>query len=187
MADSRDIESEQKKETEGSHSNSKQDEEVKKFEVYMENEIKYLSSSPVSYTIHRIVKPIRDVKPEAYTPRMISVGPLHHGEIHLKAMEAHKLRLVNDLLKERKSRGVTLDDFFNEMRSSVKEVRQYYSELISLNDYEFVKMMVIDGCFLLRLILGLSHYNNDSMFNDKWMPHVMRDLILLENQLPFFM
>ncbi|XP_042490411.1 putative UPF0481 protein At3g02645 [Macadamia integrifolia] len=163
---------------------SNTDEDVKIFLEYMEKKIKY--TSPFLYTIDRVLKPIRDVKPEDYTPRLISIGPLHHQEPHLIPMEAHKLRLVKEFLY-RPFNKATLGDYLREMKGYEKEVRQCYSEKNPLNSDDFVRMMVVDGCFLLQLILGWTHYlNGDSIFNETWMPHIMRDLMLLENQLPFF-
>ncbi|XP_043687951.1 UPF0481 protein At3g47200-like [Telopea speciosissima] len=173
-------------------SNSKPDEEVRIFLADMKDGLQYVSRSssfPFFYTIDRVFKPIRDVKPEAYTPRLISIGPLHREEMVLKPMEAHKLRLVNDFLdpENNNKKATSMAEYcFNEMRGLEKEVRQWYSEVILLENNEFVKMLVVDGCFLLQLILRWTEYTDDPIINDKWMPHIIRDLLLLENQLPFF-
>ncbi|XP_043687950.1 UPF0481 protein At3g47200-like [Telopea speciosissima] len=176
----------------GSNSKPETDEEVVRiFLADMKNELQYASSSssPFTHNIDRVFKPIRDVKPEAYIPRLISIGPLHRQEMLLKPMEAHKMRLVNDFLnQDNNNNGVTLmaEHCFKEMRGLEKDVRQSYSEVIPLKTDEFVKMLVVDGCFLLQLILRWEEYTDDPIINDKWMPHNIRNLLLLENQLPFF-
>ncbi|KAJ4973331.1 hypothetical protein NE237_006505 [Protea cynaroides] len=101
-------------------------------------------------------------------------------------MEAHKLPYLNNIL-ERESR-VTLCDHLGNIT---------YSEIIQLKYEEFVKMMLLDGCFILELILKYTVYGskdskdskhpNDPIFNTTWMfPVIQLDLFLLENQLPFF-
>uniref|UniRef100_A0A6N2N5K7 Uncharacterized protein n=1 Tax=Salix viminalis TaxID=40686 RepID=A0A6N2N5K7_SALVM len=53
----------------------------------------------------------------------------------------------------------------------------------NFNDEEFIKMMFIDGCFILQFMHCL---NNESLeMSDRQIFDVKRDLLLLENQLPF--
>ncbi|KAL7164291.1 hypothetical protein ACSBR2_040245 [Camellia fascicularis] len=41
--------------------------------------------------ICRVPRKLRQLKEAAYTPQMVSIGPLHHGETHLKGMEEQKM------------------------------------------------------------------------------------------------
>ncbi|XP_042482873.1 putative UPF0481 protein At3g02645 [Macadamia integrifolia] len=153
----------------------------------IENHLKQGPSSPANYTIYRVLKPLRDVKPDAYTPRLVSIGPFHRGSQHLLPMEAHKLRLLKCFL-DRTSQS-SLADYVREMKNIEKEARQCYSEIIPFKKDDFVRMMVVDGCFLLELIIGWEERRQDPVepiFNEIWMPQIIRDLMLLENQLPFF-
>ncbi|KAJ4951402.1 hypothetical protein NE237_028234 [Protea cynaroides] len=168
----------------GGYNNSKQDEEVKKLVEFIENDLKQAPTSP-NYTIYRVLKPLRQVKPEAYTPRLVSIGPFHRYSIDLWPMEAHKLRLLKRFLG-RISQS-SLADYVREMKKLENEARQCYSEVIPFKTDEFVRMMVVDSCFILELILGWKKFfRNDPIFNEAWMPQIVRDLMLLENQLPFF-
>ncbi|XP_043705188.1 UPF0481 protein At3g47200-like [Telopea speciosissima] len=71
-----------------------------------------------------------------------------------------------------------------------ERVRKSYSEFINLKKDEFIRMLVIDGCFILELFLRRDkweQYREDPILSKTWMSRtIMRDLILLENQLPFF-
>ena len=41
--------------------------------------------------IYKVPNLLRNVKPEAYTPQLISIGPLHHGDAKLEIMKKKKL------------------------------------------------------------------------------------------------
>ncbi|KAJ4959394.1 hypothetical protein NE237_026505 [Protea cynaroides] len=156
---------------------------------------------PFNCSIYHVPKPLHEIKPEAFTPRLVSIGPFHRYKEHLQPMEAHKLRYLNNIL-QRESR-VTLRDYVKAMSQVEDRTRKCYSEIIQLNSEDFVKMMLLDGCFILELILKYTvslrskhptnhlpkitiKHPNDPIFNMTWMLRVIsHDLILLENQLPF--
>ncbi|XP_006467195.1 uncharacterized protein LOC102615549 isoform X2 [Citrus sinensis] len=46
--------------------------------------------------IYRVPQGWRCLHPNDYTPKMVSIGPLHHGNEELKAMEEHKLSLIKE-------------------------------------------------------------------------------------------
>ncbi|XP_042507961.1 UPF0481 protein At3g47200-like [Macadamia integrifolia] len=157
----------------------------------IQKELTELPSFPSNCSIYRVPKQLRKIKPKAYTPRMVSIGPFHRYKKHLKPMEAHKLRYLNDLLS-RKS-PPNLCDYVKAMKKLEYRARQCYSEIIQLkSEDEFVKMMLVDGCFILELILRTNNPHeprrrDDPILNATWMSQVIKcDLILLENQLPFF-
>ncbi|XP_042509844.1 UPF0481 protein At3g47200-like [Macadamia integrifolia] len=117
---------------------------------------------------------------------MASIGPFHRDKEHLKPMEPHKLRYLNDFLT-RSQFQATLENYVNVITELEDKARQCYSEIIQESKEEFVKMMVIDGCFILELILKITNDDPDMIMNTPWMFYFIKyDLILLENQLPFF-
>ncbi|KAG4132143.1 hypothetical protein ERO13_D08G014150v2 [Gossypium hirsutum] len=72
-----------------------------------------------------------------------------------------------------------------------ERMRECYSEMIEIDKNSLVKMMVLDGCFVVELFCivgGLSDTNiDDPIFNMQWiLTFIMRDLLRLENQIPFF-
>ncbi|CAN6541893.1 unnamed protein product [Malus baccata var. baccata] len=83
---------------------------------------------------------------------------------------------------------------------SIKEVeekaRACYEGPVAmgLSSNEFVEKMVLDGCFVLELFRGaaegfkqLGYPRNDPIFAMRGTMHsIQRDMIMLENQLPFF-
>jgi hypothetical protein len=63
------------------------------------------------YCIYRVPKQLRKVNEEAYTPKLVSIGPFHHihrksdkekYKLDLKDMEEHKLKYLDDFLKRTK-------------------------------------------------------------------------------------
>ncbi|XP_042491523.1 uncharacterized protein LOC122071264 isoform X2 [Macadamia integrifolia] len=152
----------------------------------MKTEILHLTSLPSHCSIYRVPKSLLKTKPEAYGPRMVSIGPFHRHKKHLKPMEAHKLRYFNDFIHRCESQA-TLDKFVEAIIRLEVRAQQCYSEIIQLKfKDEFVKMMLIDGCFILELILRTT-YGHHRKSEATWMSHVIKcDLILLENQIPFF-
>ncbi|KAI3904752.1 hypothetical protein MKW92_027248 [Papaver armeniacum] len=131
----------------------------------LEAELESYGKNPLPSTnscIYRVPKKLRRVKEEAYIPEIISIGPYHQGNPILSSMEDNK------------------------------NVRQYYFEKLDerFTSDEFVKMMLIDGCFILELLHRAGdesgRNDNDPIFNTAWMLFSLQhDLILLENQIPF--
>ncbi|XP_019088326.1 PREDICTED: uncharacterized protein LOC104721636 isoform X2 [Camelina sativa] len=58
-----------------------------------------LSSLTTHCCIYKVPNKLRILNPDAYTPRLVSFGPLHHGKEELQAMEEHKYRLKETTLK----------------------------------------------------------------------------------------
>ncbi|KAJ4950300.1 hypothetical protein NE237_027132 [Protea cynaroides] len=138
-----------------------------------------------AYDIYRVPNQHHKLRPEAYTPQSVSIDPLHHNEEHLKPMEAHKLRYLNDLLKDSKS-GATLDVYVKTMSKLAEKARKCYSETMGFGKDEFVNMMVMDGCFILVLLKKLEAREADYLLFPTRQREIATDLIKLENQLPFF-
>ncbi|KAL3722034.1 hypothetical protein ACJRO7_034393 [Eucalyptus globulus] len=143
-------------------------------------------------SIYRIPHYLKDGEDKAYVPQMVSLGPYHHGKERLRQMDEHKLRCLHHILTRTNHRiGLYLD--------SVKEVeeraRACYEGPISMSSDEFVEMMVLDGCFVIELFQGfydggfetLGYISNDPVFSMRGPMHtIQRDMIMLENQIPFF-
>nr|CAN69719.1 hypothetical protein VITISV_026312 [Vitis vinifera] len=147
--------------------------------------------TPLSATccIYRVPQKLRKVNMEAYTPRVVSIGPLHHGEEHLIAMEEHKLRYLQNFLHRTRK---TLEECVEIISRKEKTARDCYMKRINMSSKEFVEMILLDGCFIIEVILGFQNCNrhtmkpDDRIFNKPWLIFdVSRDMTLLENQLPF--
>ncbi|KAG2669238.1 hypothetical protein I3760_14G025400 [Carya illinoinensis] len=136
--------------------------------------------------IYRVPKRLRKVNKEAYTPNLVSIGPLHHGKEELKEMEKQKVRYLKEFCCRTKTNPEDLALIINEEKEA--KIRHCYAEQSKLGSKEFVKMILMDGIFIIELFLRtyLKQWRNDYILRKPWMSNsIQQDLILLENQLPF--
>lgn len=118
----------------------------------------------------------------AFEPNIVSVGPYHHGVARLQAMEKIKRQVVHRIFSGNRD---TLDSAMEKVESFEERARNCYSERITLSRDRFLKMMLIDGCFVNELLRESAKLPCFDI--ERWMqPALRRDLIMLENQLPLF-
>ncbi|KAL9428073.1 hypothetical protein AB3S75_030128 [Citrus x aurantiifolia] len=55
---------------------------------------------PARCCIYRVPGPLRKIKEEGYTPKLISIGPFHHDKDELANMEKQKIRYKREFVKE---------------------------------------------------------------------------------------
>ncbi|XP_072995195.1 UPF0481 protein At3g47200-like [Typha latifolia] len=138
------------------------------------------------YTFSRVPAYIREKNNNFYEPKSIAIGPYHHGQEHLKAMEKHKLRYLRDFLS-RSTTKASLGDLLAKMSALEEAARRSYSESIELASNEFVEMMLLDACFIIELFLKLDEGGGTlSNMGRLDFEFIDMDLLLLENQIPFF-
>ncbi|KAF8364770.1 hypothetical protein HHK36_033256 [Tetracentron sinense] len=142
------------------------------------------------YFIHKVPKKLHNLNDAAYTPQVISIGPFHHGQESLQIMQEHKWRYMDALIDLYPQ--IDLEGCVKALRGLEERARQCYAEPIKLGSDEFVEMMLLDGFFILLLFLqeyyiDLLEDTIDPVYDTTWMfSAIMRDMILLENQIPFF-
>ncbi|KAM0061223.1 hypothetical protein Hdeb2414_s0004g00133451 [Helianthus debilis subsp. tardiflorus] len=146
-------------------------------------------------TICMVPDTLRNLNPSAYTPRITSIGPLHRGDQRLIAMEEHKVAYMYKLF--RRTVEVTKKDMEQITRKCVQAIlglvtraRACYAPSFAYyDDSSFAEMMVIDGCFILELLYRFQYGigEGDPIFDNILVTHdIKNDLLLLENQIPFF-
>ncbi|KAL3506439.1 hypothetical protein ACH5RR_031821 [Cinchona calisaya] len=158
--------------------------------ISLNQKLARLSPSQSQCCIFHVHNKLRNINENAYEPEIVAIGPYYHGKKTLQMMEEHKLRYLQLLLKQRND---NLDRYVNAMRSLEEKARECYAEAesITLNRHEFVEMLVLDGCFIVELLrkynMNFLRDKNDVIFKMDWMIYwLQRDLMLFENQLPFF-
>ncbi|MCL7039228.1 hypothetical protein MKW94_005212 [Papaver nudicaule] len=143
---------------------------------------------------------IKERNPSAYEPKMVSIGPYHYGKTHLMTMQSHKKRALLHFLRRSRTRA-TEQGYVARLMLVVDQLRKSYEQVEQMerwknDDDGFVKLMMVDGIFLLEFLSVLKgnqdnrdYANIDPIFGHRGhnlnYNYVMQDLLLLENQLPY--
>ena len=135
--------------------------------------------------IYRVPDYLRKLNEAAYTPKVISIGPFHHGNIRLQTMEKQKVRYLKSIM-ERANDVITLETLVSTIKQLEGWIRRCYREAILLSSDDFVKMILLDVSFILELFWKC-HWCSWTRDDSPWLINAsMQDLLLLENQIPFF-
>uniref|UniRef100_A0A2N9FTE1 Uncharacterized protein n=1 Tax=Fagus sylvatica TaxID=28930 RepID=A0A2N9FTE1_FAGSY len=137
--------------------------------------------------IYKVPYYLRKMNEGAYTPQVISIGPIHHNKERFQAMEKHKVRYFNNFKQQYE---INLEDLVSTIREMEDRIRRCYVETVQLESDDFVQMIILDASFILELFLNYrsrERTRDDPMRVEAWLLNmVWRELLLLENQLPFF-
>ncbi|KAG5608636.1 hypothetical protein H5410_019917 [Solanum commersonii] len=130
---------------------------------------------------------LRESNPDAYTSKMISIGPYHKKNPQLRSMEKYKLLYLQRFLQRKE--GLDVESCINELKELKEEAIKCYEDIDEVvNDSQFCQMLLLDGCFVVEFIreyCEMCLQGEVEIINIKDC-YISRDLILLENQLPFF-
>ncbi|XP_062019593.1 UPF0481 protein At3g47200-like [Rosa rugosa] len=143
-----------------------------------------------SCCICRVPKRLSRVSEKAYTPQVVSIGPLHHGKEGLKAMEELKHRYLQAFL-HRYQTVTSLEDCIMKVKEEEQTLRSCYAEPIEYDSDEFVRIILVDAIFIIEVLIRYNDERlqpeNDHIFKKpRMLEDVWPDLRMLENQLPFF-
>ncbi|KAF3331419.1 hypothetical protein FCM35_KLT02825 [Carex littledalei] len=142
---------------------------------------------------------------ELYKVCAVGIGPYNHHKSGLLFSDTEKRDTV--MLSTRVYR-IDFKTFFSEISPKINEVRACYAEgSFELDDEALCEMMFFDGCFIICAIMVLSRGLLFSTWNKRMdreeeplinackslvrklnqkAREVMADLLMLENQIPFF-
>ncbi|KAK6914238.1 Protein of unknown function DUF247, plant [Dillenia turbinata] len=154
--------------------------------------------------ISRISAPVRDINKKSYAPQVVAIGPYHHKKPPQSGedIKSHYLQVVLGRKTDQEKLNI-----LEGMRSLIEKARGCYAESTEgILDQEFLKMMLFDSCFIVEIIRRFQakeeekkrlqakeeekrdeHFDDDPFFIDETTRSaIRRDLVLFENQLPFF-
>lgn len=125
------------------------------------------------YPIEKVPANLRKSNEEAYTPKIISIGPYHRGGnrgIKYKHMYYTHRRFLHKIIDDKEC-----------------EIQYFYAEAI--NQKYIIDMFTLDACFIIELFLisnSKSWRSDDPIFtNQSQLRSLKNDFLLLENQFPF--
>ncbi|OWM76304.1 UPF0481 protein At3g47200-like [Punica granatum] len=155
------------------------------------------------WSIYKLPACVTALKPKAYSPQAVSFGPYspqavsfgpyHHDEKHLKPMEEHKVRALRHFLKRSKRPSYLFDRAVREVLPDLMACYHPLDWKWEDDKDAFLKIMILDGCFMLEILRTGTDTVNDYAPDDpifskhgeiNIMPYIQRDMLMLENQLP---
>nr|POE99184.1 upf0481 protein [Quercus suber] len=171
--------------------------------------------------IYRVPQKLRDVNGDAYTPKLISIGPFHHHNENLKMKEL-KCRYLQVAWARTKKSPADLSGCIENI--GYEKILHCYAEENPMKEKEFMQMILLDSIFIIEQLWRTNKNkpmspptmttisqkcewnlldacvitcqketiedNPEEDYQEKENPwrsyNIMLDLILLENQVPFF-
>ncbi|XP_068484062.1 UPF0481 protein At3g47200-like [Phaseolus vulgaris] len=138
-------------------------------------------------SIYRVPFDIRKHNEDAYTPKIVSIGPLHHNtHPRLQSMERHKLIYCKAFLERTKT---SLDNWIRYIEEIEPDFRRCYSDTLEFRKEELVQIILVDSGFIFELFWKGYHEEIEKgtflsipLIEDT----IAVDLLLFENQLPFY-
>ena len=158
--------------------------------AHLEKKVEGLSSKQDCFEccIYRVSKRVQYVNWQAYCPLLISIGPLHRKDKNVRAMETEKLRYYKTFIERVGMDKEKIRDIMSSIQNQEERLRGCYSEEFEpTSKRDFIEMVLLDAVFIIEFMKEYS--NNDEgphSFEPRRILDIREDLILLENQLPFF-
>ncbi|KAJ3680397.1 hypothetical protein LUZ60_016675 [Juncus effusus] len=136
-------------------------------------------------SMFRVPEHIKKNNEKHYEPRLIAIGPYHRTSNNLKVMEEHKWWYLKEFLEDH--HGAREDEYVEAMRNLVPMVKETYWGITDLENEALALIFLLDGCFILKLLIKLFFQGNlEPVFDGGWgLPLLITDLLMLENQIPF--
>ena len=152
----------------------------------------------LSVTIFNVPKLLMASDPDSYVPQQVAIGPYHYWRPELYEMQSYKLAATKRFLKSLQT--FKLDNLVDQLTKCEQRVRGCYHKFLDLNGETMVWMMIVDASFLLELLQiyamqegatkrvvssSMSHLVD---YAGRKSAHnaMLRDIVMLENQIPLF-
>ncbi|KAB5519352.1 hypothetical protein DKX38_023671 [Salix brachista] len=144
------------------------------------------NDQPLWPKIPRVPDKLRNENEECYIPKVVSIGPYHYPERDntLREVETLKVPMARQFILDS---GKDIQLIYSELEKVIQTSRKFYNEIdiTGFDDEQFARMMFLDGCFILQFIYCVTHNYENLEMTDRQVAGVKRDLLLLENQVPF--
>ncbi|KAK8546400.1 hypothetical protein V6N12_027187 [Hibiscus sabdariffa] len=122
---------------------------------------------------------------KCFEPRLVSLGPLHHGNANYQRAEPSKLQFAAYFALEN---NTTDDILFGKIKAEIKDLRKCYKpeEIKDYDDEKLAWMLFVDGCAVLCAVnCGMEGEFEKLNTKPDLLVFAQLDLFLLENQIPY--
>ncbi|KAK9098493.1 hypothetical protein Syun_025538 [Stephania yunnanensis] len=156
-------------------------------EEEMEDEDNY------SACIFVVPKSLKSSKPEAYIPQQLALGPYHSWRPELFDMERYKLAAAKR--NQKQLQHIKFQHLVEQFLKMELRIRACYHKYLDLNHETLAWMMAVDVSFLLEFLQIFSNREGTSSRTSHLVDSagaksscntILRDIFMLENQIPLF-
>ncbi|KAK3002005.1 hypothetical protein RJ639_020931 [Escallonia herrerae] len=141
----------------------------------------YVTNIPVS--VFNVPKSISAIKPEAYIPQVIALGPYHHLRSELYQMERYKVAAVKSFLN--KEQVLNFQHLvIDKLKTLEPIIRACYHKYMDIDGDTLAWIIGIDGLFLLDIMSNYDTIINSEGRKLSQDALLSRDVMVLENQIP---
>ncbi|KAK7294049.1 hypothetical protein RJT34_16932 [Clitoria ternatea] len=162
----------------------------------LEEEFEEDGESAVS--IFSVPKLLMASDPDCYIPQQVAIGPYHYWRPELYEMQRFKLAAAKRF--QQKLQCLKLENMVDQLSKLEQRIRSCYHKFLDFNGETLVWMMTVDASFLLEILQvyaiqegtkvprvssSMSHLVD---YAGRKSAHnaILRDIVMLENQIPLF-
>nr|GMD41823.1 UPF0481 protein At3g47200-like [Ipomoea batatas] len=120
-----------------------------------------------------------------YNPKVVSLGPYHHGKPELQRLEEFKPKVFDHFISQSRMDNATF--YWKKVLGRVDDLRRCYDEgsTDEFDNFRFAEMMLLDSCFLLCYMVP-DDFWLFQLIGASFFFFIQRDLFLFENQIPLW-
>ncbi|KAL0342147.1 UNVERIFIED_CONTAM: hypothetical protein Scaly_1877300 [Sesamum calycinum] len=169
---------------------------VKQIRQTLDEELDEETETPV--TIFAVPKTLFISCPDFYIPQQVAIGPYHHLRAELYDMERYKVAAAKR--NQRELNNLKLQDIVDHLIRFELRIRACYHRPVSLGGEALAWLLAVDVSFLLEFleVCGVKKgktltklpsrlaYLLDLSGNKTAHDSILRDVVMLENQVPLF-
>ncbi|KAF2301453.1 hypothetical protein GH714_024366 [Hevea brasiliensis] len=137
--------------------------------------------------------------PSSYTPQQLALGPYHYWRPELFEMERYKISAAKRVREHLQK--LEFHNLVEQLINLEQKIRTCYHRYLNLNGETLAWMMALDACFLIEFLQIYVHKEEGGMlsrvpsrmsrlldYGKRKSGHnsILRDIIMLENQIPLF-
>ncbi|XP_042506750.1 putative UPF0481 protein At3g02645 [Macadamia integrifolia] len=153
----------------------------------------------VPVSIFNVPKTLSASKPHCYIPQEVAIGPFHYWRPELYEMERYKIAAAKKTQKQLKT--LKFENLVDQLMKHEQRIRACFHRYLDFNGETLAWMVAVDACFLLEFLyvyaikegkvlkptilstmLHLVDYAGTKSAHNA----LLRDIAMLENQIPLF-